>query len=137
MKPQIFKKDDVALFHIAYGFFHVLAYAVVHFLNTSFKKRRKPLGHGSKGQFRLDLSLRTPQVAHKDDLPPVIKNILYCRQGRYDPAVIRDVPFLVKRDVKIRAHEHAFPLNLHILDGLFHASPLLLCNVADEIDHAV
>jgi hypothetical protein len=58
----------------------------------------------------------------------VIPQVLDCRQGGFNAAVISNPSALILWDIEVDADENALALNINVFDGLFVHKPLPAMN---------
>ena len=122
VEPHVFQQQHPAIrqgFRFGFGF---RAHAGFGKLHRHAEQRAQRRGDGTQTLFRIDLTLRTAEVAAQNDFGALSDQILQCRQGFLDAGGIGDdhgALFLLQRHIEVHAHEAAFAGRIDITDAFF------------------
>ena len=110
---HIFEEEHAAIRESAALGFGIRANAVRGKIHGHAKQFRKFRRHGLHAVFRIGLSLGPPQVRREDEPCAALAGKLNRRQSFADAGIVGNAR-AVERNVKIHAHEYAFPAHFQI-----------------------
>ncbi len=119
VKPQVFEEKYLPGFERRDPALHLRADAVVDEPDRMRRQLAELIG-GHLEAFRGILpAFRAPEVRHQNDGGALADGVLYARQRRPDPRVVRHVAVLRKRNVEVHPHEKPAPLQIDVPECFF------------------
>jgi len=125
IKPDIFQQQQLALFQAGFQPVYFWSDNIgSHDDVDAGQKLAQPFGHWLETHFRVELTLRPPQMRSNHQPGTSFQQVFNSRQRGLNPCFIPDLEILIQRHIEIDPQKDDFTFGVNILQEL-HAALLL------------